>query len=375
MIWLETVVITILSVYTILIFVTIFTLLFSKKENDLTDFIPTEKISIIIPYRNEVENILQCLEGIFEQDYPTELIEIILVDDNSEDESKQLTVDFINGKNIPYLLIDLKEYNLSGKKNAIESAVSQSSGSIIITRDADTFTSSNLWLKSIVSQFKNSKNDLVLAPVILSGNTFVQAFQQFENLAITIIGYAFAKNKLPFVCSGANLAYKKESFLKADPYKNNKHIFSGDDMFLLQSFIKKGFSISTTKKTDTIVYTNAETSIASFLNQRLRWAAKTKNLHIKTAWLIGILLFLTNLMVLITLFLGLFNAANTNFCLFSIIYKCIIDFLLLFLGAIMYKQKSNFVFYLPAFIANLFYMPLVTIASIKVKPNWKGRNI
>jgi hypothetical protein len=41
----------------------------------------------------------------------------------------------------------------------------------------------------------------------------------------------------------------------------------------------------------------------------------------------------------------------------------------------MYKQKSNFVFYLPAFIANLFYMPLVTIASIKVKPNWKGRNI
>ena len=252
MIWLETVVISILSVYTILIFVSIFTLLFSNKEDDLNGFIPTEKVSIIIPFRNEVGNILQCLEGIVAQDYPTELLETILVDDNSEDNSKQIAEGFLKGKNISYKLLDLKENNLSGKKNAIETAIAQSTGSIIITRDADTFTSSSLWLKSMAFQFKNTKTDLVLAPVILTGNTFIQAFQKFENIAITSIGYAFAKNKLPFVCSGANLAYKKESFLKAYPYKDNKHIPSGDDMFLLQSFIDKGFSISTTKNINTI---------------------------------------------------------------------------------------------------------------------------
>ncbi len=375
MIWLETVVIAILSVYTILIFVSIFTLLLSKKETDSNGFIPTEKVSVIIPFRNEAGNISTCLKGIIDQDYPIELLEIILVDDNSEDGSKQKAESFLKDKNIVYKLIDLKEHRLSGKKNAIETANAQSTGSIIITRDADTFTSNNLWLKSIAFQFKNSKTNLVLAPVILTGNTFIQAFQQFENMAITCIGYAFAKNNLPFVCSGANLAYKREAFLKANPYKDNKHIPSGDDMFLLQSFIDEGFSISTTKNTNAIVYTNAEKSISSFINQRLRWASKTKNLHIKTAWFIGILLFLTNLTVLITLFLGLFNPINSNFCLFTIIYKCIIDFLLLFLGAIMYKQKINFIFYIPAFIANLFYMPIITVASISVKPSWKGRKI
>jgi cellulose synthase/poly-beta-1,6-N-acetylglucosamine synthase-like glycosyltransferase len=375
MIWLETIVISILSLYTILIFVSIFTLLFSKKESDLNEFIPSEKVSVIIPFRNEENNIIKCLGGIIEQDYPAELMEIILVDDNSEDRSKQLAVSFLEGKLISYRLIDLKKQNLSGKKNAIEFAVAKSSKSIVITRDADTFTSNNLWLKTIAFQFKNSKADLVLVPVILKVNTFIQAFQKFENIAITSIGYAFAKNKLPFVCSGANLAYKKDSFLKANPYKDNKHIPSGDDMFLLQSFMEEGFSISTTKNTNAVVYTYAEKSLSSFINQRLRWASKTKNLHIKMAWFIGSLLFLTNILVLIIAFLGLFNAVNSNFCLFSIIYKCIIDFLLLFLGAIMYKQKINFSFYIPAFIANLFYVPLITIASISIKPSWKGRKI
>ena len=375
MIWLETVVISFLSVYTILIFVPIFTLLFSKKEDDLNEFIPIEKVSVIIPFRNEVENILQCLEGIIRQDYPTELMEIILVDDHSEDGSKQKAESFLKGKNIIYKFIELKQNDLSGKKIAIETAITQSSGSIIITRDADTFTSNNLWLKSIAFQFKNTKTNLVLAPVILSGTSFIQSFQQFENMAITSIGYAFAKNKLPFVCSGANLAYKKDCFINANPYKDNKHIPSGDDMFLLQSFLDADFVISTTKNTNAIVYTEAEKNLSSFINQRLRWASKTKNLSIKTTWFIGVLLFLGNLTMLITLFFGLFSGINSNFCLFTIIYKCIIDFLLLFLGAIMYKQKPNFAFYIPAFIANLFYVPFITVASISVKPSWKGRKI
>lgn len=304
MIWLEIPVIALLSIYTILISTTIFVLLFAKKEDDLlTDFIPNEKISIIIPFRNEVHTILNCLKSIVEQDFPRELLELILVDDHSEDNSKQVSDNFLQNQKISYVLIDLKEKQCLGKKAAIELAVSQSSGKIIVTRDADTYTGNKFWLKSIAHHFYTSKTDLLLAPVILSGKSFIQAFQLFENLAISAIGYAFSKINLPFVCSGANLAYTKDSFVKANPYKNNKNISSGDDMFLLQSFIKQGFTISGTKNSNAIVYTNAEITASSCLNQRIRWASKTKNLHIKTTWFIGILLFLTNILALITLFL------------------------------------------------------------------------
>ena len=155
MIWRELSVIAILSLYTILIFVSIFILLLSKKEDDIRDFILTEKISIVIPFRNEAENIQACLEGVIQQDYPGQLMEIILVDDNSEDNSKQLALDIIRDTNITYRLIDLKEQHALGKKTAIELAVSQSTGSIIVTRDADTVTKNNLWLKSIACRFKH----------------------------------------------------------------------------------------------------------------------------------------------------------------------------------------------------------------------------
>ncbi len=315
------------------------------------------------------------MKGITEQEFPKELMELILVDDNSEDNTVQLADSFLKEKKMSYKLIDLKEHNLSGKKTAIEQGASQALGSIIITRDADTYTKTNLWLKSIAYQFNDSNIDLVLPPVILSGTSFIQVFQQFENMAITSIGYAFAKLKLPFVCSGANLAYKRESFLKSNPYKDNKHIASGDDMFLLQSFIKEGLSISTTKNSNTVVYTEAEASFKSFINQRLRWASKAKGLKLKTASSIAILLFLTNILLLVYFISSLFSSANINFCLFALLYKCIIDFLLLFLAAIMFKQKSNFVFYIPAFIFNLFYVPFISMASITVKPSWKGRKI
>jgi biofilm PGA synthesis N-glycosyltransferase PgaC len=372
--WLEVLVVTILFVYTFCMVITILVLLFSKKESyPLSGFTPKEKISIIIPFRNEEQNILACLQGIVEQEFPQELVEIILVDDHSEDTTTLLSHSFLSEKQIAYRIIELKEHNCKGKKQAIELGVAQSSGKIIITRDADTYAKNNLWLKSIACHFQNTNCDVLLAPVILSGTSFLQAFQKFENIAITSMGYAFAKIKLPFVCSGANLAYKKESFLKADPFKSNKHIASGDDMFLLQSFLDNGFLISTAKDSSFIVYTNAETGFRAFLNQRLRWASKAKSMEIKTAWLIASLLFLTNTELLITCLACLINAVNINFCLFALLYKCIIDFLLLFLGSIMYRLKPNFAFYIPAFIANLFYVSFVTMASIFINPSWKGR--
>jgi biofilm PGA synthesis N-glycosyltransferase PgaC len=373
MIWLKLLVIATLLVYTILILVSIFTISFAKKDVDFSKFTPLEKISIVIPFRNEEDTIIRCLESLAEQDFPKELVELILVDDNSEDDTKKVAEFFLHSRNFTYQLLDLKTHTLSGKKSAIELAVAKATGSIIITRDADTFTKSSRWLKSIAYEFVVTKPKLLLAPVMLTGTSFVQLFQRFENMAISSIGYAFAKNKLPFVCSGANLAYRKDSFIAVNPYKDNLHIASGDDMFLLQAFMDAKFKINTLKNPCAIAYTKAEKDISSFISQRLRWANKAKNMRLKTAWFIGGLLFLTNLLMLITLFLGVFNGANSGFCLFTLIYKCIIDFLLLFLGTIMYKQKLNFAFYIPAFIANLFYVPLITVASISVKPNWKGR--
>src|SRR6185437_5862825 len=178
MIWLKILVLAILLVYTIFIFVSVFTILFAKKDYDFSKFKPLEKISIIIPFRNEEHTIVKCLESLAEQDFPKELLELILVDDNSEDDTKQVAEKFLHARDFTYQLIDLKTHNLSGKKAAIELAVAKANGSIIITRDADTYTKSTRWLKSIAYEFVVTKSKLLLAPVMLSGTSFIQLFQR-----------------------------------------------------------------------------------------------------------------------------------------------------------------------------------------------------
>src|SRR5437763_11590717 len=100
-------------------------------------FIPTKKVSVIIPARNEERTIGTCLASLQKQNYPASLLETIVVDDHSED----ATADVVSGFHSPNIkLIRLKEFVdgkiNSYKKKAIEVAVSQSTGEWIITTDA-----------------------------------------------------------------------------------------------------------------------------------------------------------------------------------------------------------------------------------------------
>ena len=52
-------------------------------------------VSVIIPARNEAENIIACLSDFLQQDYPPEFFEVIVADDHSEDDTAKLAQQFI----------------------------------------------------------------------------------------------------------------------------------------------------------------------------------------------------------------------------------------------------------------------------------------
>ena len=105
-------------------------------------------ISVIISARNEEENIRECLESIVMQNYPRELFETIVVDDFSTDNTAKIISSFYK-KDVS--LISLKDFIgeqriNSYKKKAIEIAIAQSTGELIVTTDADCFAKEN-WLE------------------------------------------------------------------------------------------------------------------------------------------------------------------------------------------------------------------------------------
>src|SRR5690349_17947807 len=51
------------------------------------DYSPGTPVSVIIPARNEAAVIRACLRSVLDQDYPDHLLEVIVVDDHSEDDT------------------------------------------------------------------------------------------------------------------------------------------------------------------------------------------------------------------------------------------------------------------------------------------------
>src|ERR1700733_1631657 len=58
------------------------------------EYIPSTFISIVVPARNEYNNIGGCIESLLSQKYPAELFEIIVVDDHSEDNTADIVSEY-----------------------------------------------------------------------------------------------------------------------------------------------------------------------------------------------------------------------------------------------------------------------------------------
>ncbi|MCL4279634.1 MAG: glycosyltransferase, partial [Ignavibacteriaceae bacterium] len=99
--------------------------------------IPREFVSVIIPFRNESENILASLKSIESQLYPIEKFEVIYVNDSSEDNSMEILKENIKKINIKIISVP-NEYSINAhKKRAVRFGIENAKGDIIVTTDAD----------------------------------------------------------------------------------------------------------------------------------------------------------------------------------------------------------------------------------------------
>ena len=120
------------------------------------DLSPDDYISVIIPFRNESDNIFSNIESICSQNYPKEKYEVIYVDDNSSDDSMKKLREYTKPDNIKILSLP-KEYSPNAhKKRAIRYGVGQSKGDIIVTTDADCMYTDD-WLGSLLNNFDTAQ--------------------------------------------------------------------------------------------------------------------------------------------------------------------------------------------------------------------------
>jgi cellulose synthase/poly-beta-1,6-N-acetylglucosamine synthase-like glycosyltransferase len=242
------------------------------------DFSPATKISVIIPARDEEENIGHCIDTLLAQDYPAHLYEIIVVDDHSSDRTSDIVQDVQDPR---VRLLSLRKHLAPGerlnayKKKAIDTAIAQSKGSLIVTTDADCQVSSR-WLSLLCACYQEKQPVFIAAPVAYTDETsFLKIFQSLDFMTLQGITGASVYKSAHTMCNGANLAYSKDAFYAVGGFRNIDSIASGDDMLLMHKMYRQyPRRITFLKSKDVIVRTAPMQTWKTFINQRIRWASK-----------------------------------------------------------------------------------------------------
>jgi len=364
----------ILSIY----FATILLLIygFSKIKNfNSIGLKPKTAFTIVVPFRDEAENLPLLLESLSKLNYPTDLFEVILVDDDSD--FRFQTADFRperqrTGEAFQISLIDNVRISNSPKKDAITTAIPLVKTDWIITTDADCIVNKN-WLLTLDNYIQTHKASMIAGAVTYSGsNSFLHHFQQLDLASLqgaTIGSFGIGKG---FMCNGANLAYTKSLFEELNGFEGNNTIASGDDVFLLQKAIAKfPDKIHYLKSDNTIVTTKALNNWKSLFYQRVRWASKTTSYQSNFGKLLGLVVFGGNICLLFIVCCLLFRIGDFYSLLFLIITKSLIDFILIHQTNQFLKTKTQS--FLISSLLYPFFSVSVALYSLTGKYEWKGR--
>lgn len=338
--------------------------------------LPHEFISIIIPFRNEAENILANLKSIELQLYPTEKYEVIYVNDSSDDNSFDILNQNIKNDNVRLLTVP-NDYSLNAhKKKAVRYGIENAKGEILVTTDADCVHNEE-WLISLLSYF-DSVTGFVSGPVEFnSGGSLFGKFQKLEFAGLVITGAGLIGAGQPTICNAANIAYRKKVFDEVGGFKDNMNLSSGDDELLMQKIHKDtDFKVRFCINSNAIVKTNPNKTIGDFYQQRKRWASKGLFYGDK-----GLIL---KLIMIYLFYLGLIAQLIISFCLkpvflfsfiISVTFKFFYEFRILNRGKKIIFRELQLNYFIPSQIFQIPYIIIAGLIGVFGNYLWKQRKV
>ena len=343
-----------------------------------SDEVPFPIISVIIPVRNEARYIESLLKDLNRQTYHSDLFEVWIVDDESSDGTPTLVEKFSKNASISLKIITLSPTSgvSSPKKRAIQAALSQATGQLIVTTDGDCRVGPD-WLSSIAECYRTTQAKLISGPVTFTAEgTLTDHLQTVEFSSLIGSGAAAIAAGSPSLCNGANLAYEKKTFEEVGGFTGNEHLASGDDEFLMHKIAARHpGSVQFLKDPRSIVRTVPHTSWQGFYRQRKRWASKWKHYKNPVSIALALYVFACNAILIAALGLGMFGFLSWPQVFVILLTKSVPEWF--FIGGVLsFLQKQKSFIYIP--LVQLIYPFYVTFFGLAVqKPTyiWKDRRL
>ncbi len=331
-------------------------------------------VTVIVPARNEAANVQSCLHDLLHQDYPQQFLNIVVVDDGSEDETAAIAEELSRShSNLQVLRLP----NAGGKKQALQQGIMFATTALIATVDADCRISPS-WISSMIVCQQSANAAMVLGPVVLTpATTLFERIQQLEFLAIMGITGGAASLGYPIMANGANLLFSKKAFLQSGGYSGSSNP-SGDDVFLMLK-IKALGSVVFAKNARAVVSSKPLSSFSSFWQQRKRWLSKKgsySDWNVKLTALITYFANFSGVLALLGCAINLvFPLGSTDFLLGAVLLKTIVDYFFIRMVSSELLPTCGLWDIIPAQLFILIYTTTLGILGNVSTYEWKGRKI
>ncbi len=226
-------------------------------------------LTVIVAARNEEQNIGRLLRSMTTQNYPASAFEIIIVNDRSTDSTASIVEKFRKEHdNIRLFTIDSNTTDMPNKKNALRTGIEHAKFDILVFTDADADPGKE-WLTTITHHFSEGTGVVIGYSPYASEQT--PSFLRYEENKNSLIAAAAAGAGQAFLCTGRNIAYRKEVYQQVGGFEKIKQSISGDDDLFLQLVQREtSWKIRYMISPESAVGTIPPSTFREFVNQRTR---------------------------------------------------------------------------------------------------------
>lgn len=335
-------------------------------------YCPDTTVTVLVAARNEAASIQACLTALKRQSYPPHLLEVIIIDDGSEDATAERVESFY------WPRLRLIRRQGGGKKAALEQGVAAAAGELILTTDADCTVPEN-WVWHLAAGYRQYDAAFIAAPVQFIGEqNMLQRFQSLDFLGMMLLTGAGITGQMHYLSNGANMAYPRQVFLDLGGYRGNLDQASGDDVFLAHQIARRyPGQIIFLKTPQASVQTESEPTLSGFWQQRLRWASKNNQSRDRDLLLSLAQVFLLCWFILLTLFTLPWYGLK-GFLLFLILLgiKAFQDYHLLRQASTFFGRQDLMRYFGPSQVLHILYIASIGLAAnVKKTYRWKGRRL
>lgn len=339
-----------------------------KKEKSYTsgkELVSREELTVIVPFRNEAQRLSHLLVSI--RGSKIQPSTYVFVDDHSEDGSMSILRENLSGINLKAIVLEANE---QGKKLAIRRGIQESEGQWILSMDADVSFANDYF--STLSTLEHS--DMYILPAVMVAQRWYEHLYEVDLILVNAANCGLAGWKRPIMASGANLLYSRSAFERLDHIERHAHMPSGDDIYLLRDFREGGADVRLMTDPKLAIKTETPQSFREFIQQRLRWLAKTGDVKDNLSTSLAIIqAILTFAFVALLVAKGWSHEWKEFWTIFAI--KTAMDMLIFYPYFHRIQRRISWLF-IPVYeFLFPFYTLLILSMMYWFKPQWKGRKL